>query len=258
VPPRRHPITEHPGTGEAVIEPSRLYAKKRKLPERAVLCFFDEVLRARAESGELEQVTELGGEGEPIKVYVHRGADDEPPVTVSFPGLCAPWATATVEELAGQGVNTILCCGGAGVLDGTIPPGHLVIPTAALRCEGTSYHYQRSGRWSRPHPDGMEALVRACRDRGLEHTLGRTWTTDGVYRETPAMVRKRRAEGCLTVEMEASAFFAVARFRGLRLAQILYAGDDVSGAKWRHRGWTELREVRSDLLDLCLDAVRRM
>jgi len=34
------------------------------------------------------------------------------------------------------------------------------------------------------------------------------------------------------VMMEPAAFFAVAKFRGVPLAQLLYAGDDVSGEFW--------------------------
>jgi purine-nucleoside phosphorylase len=49
--------------------------------------------------------------------------------------------------------------------------------------------------------------------------LGKTWTTDAFYRETPDKVARRRAEGCLTVEMETSAFFALAQFRQVAFAQ---------------------------------------
>ena len=58
--------------------------------------------------------------------------------------------------------------------------------------------------------------------------------------------------------MEAAAFFAVARFRKVALGQILYAGDDVSGERWRHRRWTQQAEVRAELYELALDAVRRI
>ena len=71
----------------------------------------------------------------------------------------------------------------------------------------------------------------------MPYVQGKTWTTDGFYRETPAKVPLRRAEGCLTVEMEAAAFFAVAQFRGVQFGQMLYGGDDVSGAEWDHRDW---------------------
>ena len=63
----------------------------------------------------------------------------------------------------------------------------------------------------------------------MPFVTGKTWTTDGLYRETRGKVDRRVAEGCLTVEMEAAAFFAVAAFRGVSFGQLLYAGDDLSG-----------------------------
>jgi uridine phosphorylase len=71
-------------------------------------------------------------------------------------------------------------------------------------------------------------------------------------------VAARRAEGCLTVEMEAAALFAVAQYRGITIGQLLYAGDDLSGDEWDHRGWDKDRAVRERLFDLALDAVQRL
>jgi uridine phosphorylase len=79
-----------------------------------------------------------------------------------------------------------------------------------------------------------------------------------VYRETREVIGRRRSEGCRAVEMEAAAFFAVARFRRVVLGQILYAGDDVGGETWRHRDWHRQVEVRSALLDLAVEACRRL
>lgn len=53
-----------------------------------------------------------------------------------------------------------------------------------------------------------------------------------MYRETPEMIAQRRKEGCITVEMETAAFFAVSKYYGISLAQLLYTGDDVSGEQW--------------------------
>ena len=82
-----------------------------------------------------------------------------------------------------------------------------------------------------------------------------TWTTDAFFRETPAKVARRREQGCITVEMEASAMFAAAAFRGAVYGQLLYAGDDVSAAQWDHRDWQTQSGARDHLLDLALDAV---
>jgi purine-nucleoside phosphorylase len=103
-------------------------------------------------------------------------------------------------------------------------------------------------------PSGVTAIERVLREHGRAYTVGKTWTTDAFYRETPDKVELRRSEGCVTVEMEAAAFFAVARFRGVTFAQLLYGGDDVSGSEWDHRQWHRRTTIREDLLWLAAEA----
>ena len=74
------------------------------------------------------------------------------------------------------------------------------------------------------------------------------------YRETPATIQQRKAEGCSTVEMEAAGFFAVAQFRGAPFAHILYGGDDVSGEVWTDRDWHARATVRERLFWLAVEA----
>jgi uridine phosphorylase len=252
----RAPILEFPGEGRAILEPFRLGAKDKPLPNRCVLCFFTEILKRERRRGRLTLARKLRGECEPIPVY--RLGKGRQALTVSWPGMTAPFAAAVLEELIALGCNGFIACGGAGVLDGSIPPGKLVIPTQALRDEGTSYHYSRASRYNRPHPQAVKAIREACRARGIEPLSGRTWTTDGVFRETPRQIRNRREEGCLTVEMEAAAFFAVARYRKVRFGQVLYAGDDVSGTEWNPRGWRQRTDTRQQLFDLAVEAARRL
>jgi uridine phosphorylase len=56
------------------------------------------------------------------------------------------------------------------------------------------------------------------------------------------------------VEMGAAAFFAVAQFRGVQFAQLLYGGDDVSGEHWDSRQWNEQSSVRKKLFWLAVEA----
>jgi hypothetical protein len=46
----------------------------------------------------------------------------------------------------------------------------------------------------------------------------------------------------------------VARFRKVTFAQMLYGGDDVSGAEWDHRGWEKRTTVREKLFWLAAEA----
>jgi len=58
-------------------------------------------------------------------------------------------------------------------------------------------------------------------------------------------VNRRIAEHCSVVDMESSAFIAGGQVRGLRFAQLLYAGDSLAGEEWtagRGRGRAAVRE----------------
>jgi uridine phosphorylase len=64
-----------------------------------------------------------------------------------FPGYVgAAGSAAFLEELIALGSDKFIVCGGAGVLRKDIAVGHLVIPTAAIRDEGVSYHYLAPAR----------------------------------------------------------------------------------------------------------------
>jgi uridine phosphorylase len=66
--------------------------------------------------------------------------------------------------------------------------------------------------------------------------VGATWTTDAPYRESREEVRRYRAEGVLTVEMEAASLAAVARHRGVAFATAFAVMDSVAEAEWRPEG----------------------
>jgi purine-nucleoside phosphorylase len=86
------------------------------------------------------------------------------------------------------------------------------------------------------------------------YTLVKTWTTDGIYRETRARMSRRRDEGCTAVEMEAAALFAVAQFRNVTLGQILYGGDNLDASQWDSRGWQDRWSIREMLVELAAEA----
>ena len=104
------------------------------------------------------------------------------------------------------------------------------------------------------HTAPLEAIEATLRQHHGPYLTGKTWTTDAIYRETPDKVKLRRDEGCITVEMEAAAFFAVARFRNVVFGQILYAGDDVSGIEWDSRQWQERATIRDQVFWLAVEA----
>jgi uridine phosphorylase len=194
----------------------------------------------------------------PVYVYTAETPAGPQDVVVFHPGVGAPLAVGLTEDIVAMGVNKLIACGGCGVLRPEIAAGHPVILTAAVRDEGTSFHYLQPGREVCPHPEAVAALEAACASAGIDYRLGKTWTTDAYFRETIARRDKRLAEGCDVVEMEASAFFAMAQFRGVIFGQIVYGGDLVVPEGWDYRGWQERKDSRRLLFRIAVDAALRL
>lgn len=109
-----------------------------------------------------------------------------------------------------------------------------------------------------PSPRIIEAILATLSERDVPFVMGKTWTTDALYRETRAKAARRVAEGCVCVEMEAAACFAVAQFRDVSFGQMLYAGDDLSGEIWDDRGWIGHATGREAIFRLAVDAITRV
>lgn len=254
--PPRLQLPAYPGAGRAVINPAETRVAGVTLPERGVLCFFGNTIRQLVERQEVSIIHHLASEMGPLPIYaLGRGSDR---IALCNPGLGAPFASAFLEEMISYGTKYFIACGGSGVLHKDLAVGKVIIPTEAIRDEGTSYQYLPSNRKAKPHSDAVKAIKQACRNHQTQYVTGKTWTTDGFYRETPRKVSAFRELGCITVEMEAAALFAVASFRRVKFGQILNAGDDVSGTEWDRRLWNGSASAREKLLMLAIEAVRLM
>ena len=190
----------------------------------------------------------------PLFTYQH---NDET-ILVFPPGVGAPLAAALLEEIIAMGSRLYIACGGCGVLDDHVDVGHPFIVTSAVRDEGVSYHYLPPAREVSPHPAAVAALQTTLDEKGIAYNLAKTWTTDGIYRETIAKRAARLQEGCEIVEMEAASLFAVAQFRGVTLGQILYGGDLVKPEGWDSRSWNSRTAARRLLFDLSVEAVCKL
>ena len=255
-----YPILEFDPDRQALIEPSvHMCAPSRgdvDVPARAVMCFFGDVVNRIASERGARQVAYLHSEHgvHPIFELEHRGE------RVGFfqPGVGAPLAALFLEEAIDYGCRALVACGGAGALDADLALGHPVVVSAAVRDEGTSYHYLAPSRLVEAVPGAVSVIEGVLARSGVPFTTGTTWSTDGIYRETRAKVSLRRAEGCITVEMEAAALLAVARFRDVVLGQLLYAGDSLAGDSWDDRDWLLAHDAREALFWLAMDAAAEM
>ncbi len=150
-------------------------------------------------------------------------------------GVGATLAGGDIEELNWlTGATKFVMFGSAGSLNREATAGKFVIPTEAYRDEGMSYHYAP--------PADYIAVGNASRvetiftELGLPFVSGRVWTTDAFYRETRDQFEKRRAEGCLAVEMEVAGVQAVCDFYGFGLYDFLVTGDVLDAPIYENDG----------------------
>ncbi len=249
------PILEFDTQSEGVIHAPRHIRPIAPTPY-CVIAFFQDVIGKLKSDGKLTLLTELNSEAGKHPVYLLEVAGGT--VGLFHPMLGGPYAAGFMEELIALGFSKFIACGGAGVLQKDIVVGRFVVPTQALRQDGVSYQYLPPARTIELHPRAIEAIRSTLNDAKIPFLEGMTWTTDAFYRETPEMIAYRRAEGCVTVEMECASFAAVAAFRGVLFGQILYGGDDVSQAEWNSRKWQSRIDVRNDLVLFAAQAALRL
>ena len=109
----------------------------------------------------------------------------------------------------------------------------LICLWAAIRDEGTSYHYLEAGKFAFPSKELNQEVIDTMKEMGIDFMVGPSWTIDAPYRETIAEVNKYRQEGVITVEMEAAAIFAVSRYRGAAASALFTISDYLGEEDWK-------------------------
>lgn len=229
--------SEHFTPHAAIVHALSLHGRtleESRLPNILLATFHTSIYRDLVKETSAEQAPQTP----PTVMTVAQGKVGETPVAVRKLGVGAPAAIATLEELIALGVHDILVVGTGGSLQPTLPIGSVILPTGAIREEGTSFHYVPAGVELGPDPTLAQALAEEVVTLGGVGAFGPVWTTDAPYREMRSKAQAYSAMGVLAVEMEASALFALARFRGVRLALIMTVSDELFH-EWRPGFHTE-------------------
>ena len=133
--------------------------------------------------------------------------------------------------------------------------GAIIIPAVAVRDEGTSYHYIAPSRTVEMNGIVVSKLEAILKKHHVTYEIGKNWTTDAFYRETRGKIATRKAEGCISVDMECSALLAVAQFRNVPLGLYMTASDNISGDTWDlnvERGYTIKEKLFWLSVEACL------
>jgi len=202
-------------------------------PKIGVTCFsknlFDQLI-SKFDSEEI--ALSSNGNGKlPVYKINYKGKD----IALFMSRVGASACVVQYEELFAMGLEKIVVFGTCGVLDKSIDDLAIIIPNAAIRDEGTSYHYLKSAREIEVNPKYQKEFINLLKKHNYSYVTGKVWTTDAPYRETRNKVLKRKKEGCLCVDMECSAITALAKFRNKEIFQFFYAADNLDSAKWDKR-----------------------
>jgi len=187
----------------------------------------------------------------PVGWYIYRdrsylGAIGGKPVGVIHALIGAAAAAMNLEELISYGAQRIYELGLAGAIDARLEPGDLVVLQGAFSDEGTSKHYFSAGERFRSSRPLTKRVTESLRARNLEYKFGDAWTTDAPYRETVEKMVRFRRKGARVVNMESSAVFAVASYRGIEAASVQIVSDVVSEKKWVPAFHKDLVNARRD------------
>ncbi|MDG3142963.1 nucleoside phosphorylase [Streptococcus suis] len=215
---------------KAIINPEMLQSPVANFPETVVTCFaretFSRILNEHKHR--LLATTSVANLEIPIYEIDYKG--QKLGFFNAYVGAAA--CVAVLEDVIAMGMKHLVVFGTCGVLDNTIKETSIIIPTAALRDEGTSFHYAAVSDEILVNQDYHQAFKDFLVKQGVSYTEGKVWTTDGIYRETLTKMTKRKFQGAICVDMECSAIAALAQFRGIEHVQFFYSADNLAAETW--------------------------
>ena len=247
------PILEYDDNPAAALEP-RHENLNIKLPEKAVFAFLYDAVDLYAKAHGCKIVSEFISATKTYPIYVVEYNGEEVCMVQAPVGASA--AVQILDWLIGYGVRKIISAGSCGTLV-DIEENVFLVPTKALRDEGTSYHYLPPSRFVEINGEALAAIKKALSASGQKYREVMTWSTDGFFRETSEKVNYRISEGCSVVEMECAALAACAEFRNITWGEILYTADSLADVEDHDdRDWGE--KSREFALLLCLESLANL
>jgi len=232
----------------AILNPTNIAQKIEGFPEVAVATFQDSVIDFVKERPDAEVIGRMGA-SQQKQIYKLEHNYKEIAIWQTMIGGSA--AAALLEMMIAKGAKKFIFFGSCGTLDKSISSGNFIVPTAAYRDEGTSYHYLVASDYVEVKT--ADKLSRIMHELKLPHIKAKTWTTDALFRETKSNMLKRKSEGCLAVEMECASIMAVGQFRDVEVYQFLFAEDNLDSSEWERRNRIVTMDTREKYLHIALD-----
>lgn len=178
-------------------------------------------------------------------------------------GIGSPQAALLINCLAYlDTLKSVIMLGMCGGIDDTLEIGDFVIPSAAIRGEGTSRHYLPLEFPAIPASSVNLFCIGAMRQLNLQPKCGIVYTTDRrLWEFDEAFVDYLRQQRIMAIEMELATLFSVAYRYEVPIGSIMLVSDmplQKSGIKGK-KLHGEIYSMHMPMhLDLALDATKTL
>ncbi len=214
---------------EPVINMESVYGKQKHIVDKCLILYskvIHDYLLSHYACSLIGEIQVCSG-----NIGIHSFMSGGEQIAFYLSGTTATFAAETVCDVNWlTGATKFVMFGSCGSLDKAKTCGKYIIPVESYRGEGCSYYYAEPADYIRIR--NADRLSAVFDEIGAPYVKGRVWTTGSMLRETVGLVRKRRNEGCLAVEMELAGVEAVCDFHGLELYNFLEAGDVLGESGW--------------------------
>lgn len=249
-------LTDFDG-GSAVIEPSVTVAPVEGMPDVCIGVFSHLILEEWVKTYGAAPIAENISVIENRLIY--KVEIDGFSFGFFLPYGGAPMAGGQMEELIAMGARKFVYFGCCGVLQKDIVDGQLIVPTAAIRDEGLSFHYIAPSDEIVLDKTLVGIAEEVIDNIGLPYVSGKAWTTDAFFRETPQKMRRAKEMGAVCVEMECAALAAVAQFRKVSFIQFFWSADNLDAPAWDARGLsTKGESVSAKCMAAAVEIAKRL
>jgi AMP nucleosidase len=178
-------------------------------------------------------------------------------------GIGSPQAALVINCLAYlDTLKSVIMLGMCGGIDDILEVGNFIIPSAAIRGEGTSRHYLPPEFPAIPATSVNRFCVGAVRKMGLIPRCGIVYTTDRrLWEFDEAFVEYLRQQRILAIEMELATLFSVAYRYEVPIGSIMLVSDmplQRRGIKDKKLHDEVFSKYTENHLDIAIDAVKNL
>ena len=247
-------ITDAFDKSEVLFGPKDFYGEKKNLCDKCIIVFSEVIFEYMLETYEHEQAGVIRCCNGVTAVYVFEIEGMKIAGYLSHIGSALA-GSDVIDANWLTGADKFIMFGSAGALDSYATDGKFVIPTAAYREDGLSYHYAAPTDYI--EIKNTKAVKEIFDELNLPSVTGKVWTTDAIYRETKAKLEARKNEGCLAVEMELAGVQAVCNFYEWNLYDFLATGDVLDQAVYDISGLVDANH-NMDKLYIAIEIAKRI